>query len=177
MHIYPRLILTKVREAPMADINIKSIVDKAILKSRSSNTFRPEESHRRAKSAFWAHYFSSGELPPGTIEPAAAARISGFNEVLDWWTSVEGFSEWFQNGEEFRQRVEYISHLGLGIIENILLDSGSNNKDKLTAARMALEIAAKFPKQSGERQFADERINDMDKKQLEEFIASKLKQI
>jgi hypothetical protein len=48
-------------------------------------------------------------------------------------------------------------------------------KDRLAAAKMSLEIAAKFPRNSSEKQFADDKIGEMDKKQLEEFIASKLK--
>ena len=186
MHIYPRtsnkleLYINdptgqNERLPTMSELNIKSIVSQALSK-HSSNAFKPEDSHRRAKSAFWAHYFSGGDVIPSHIEPALAARISGFNEVLDWW-AIPGFQEWFSNGEEFRQKVEYVSYLGLNTLESILLDTQANTKDWLTAARMSLEIAAKFPKGSGEDKFADDKIRDMDRKQLEEFIASKLKKL
>lgn len=159
----------------MSELNIKSIVSQALSK-HSSNTFRPEDAHRRAKSAFWAHYLSGGDTLPSQIEVALAARISGFNDVLDWW-SIPGFPEWFQNGEEFRQKVEYVSYLGLDVLEGILRDQNANTKDRLTAARMSLEMAAKFPKGSGEDKFADSKISDMDRKQLEDFINSKMRNL
>lgn len=159
----------------MSSNPLHSIVDRTLSRV-GANQFRPEDSHRRAKSAFWAHFFSTGDVPPPAIDSATAARFSGFNEVIQWW-SIEGFPEWFSNGEEFRQKVEYVSHLGLTALENILLDPNARTADRLTAARMSLEIAAKFPKAGAKEQFADEAIRDMDKKQLEEFIASKLKVI
>jgi hypothetical protein len=154
-------------------INIKSLVDRSLQK-HSSNSFRPEDSHRRAKGAFWSHFFSSGDVPPALIDAAAAARFSGFLEVLDWW-ETPGFPEWFGNGEEFRQKVEYVSYLGLDVLQEVLSDRNARAADRLSAARMALEIASKFPKSNQKEQFADEKISEMDKKQLEEFIASKLK--
>lgn len=153
--------------------NIKQIVSHTVAKY-SSNTFSPTDAHRRAKSAFWGHFFQSGDLPPAQLDPATAARYSGFGEVVEWW-NIAGFKEWFSNGEEFRQRVEYISNLALDTLHTVLQDTSARTGDKLAAAKMALEIAAKFPKSAPKDQFADEKIAEMGRKELEEFIANKLK--
>lgn len=141
----------------------------------SSNSFQPTDAHRRAKSAFWAHYFSTGSLPPTDINLATAAELSGFSTELQEWWPIEGFQEWFSNGEEFRQRVEYLSNAALDVLQEILYDRAARTSDKLQAAKMALEIAAKFPKSTPKEQFADEAIGEMTAKELEEFISRKLK--
>jgi len=143
----------------------------------SSNTFNPTDAHRKAKSAFWSHFFSTGEIPPATIEVATAARLSGYNQVLDWWDTLEGFKEWFSNGEEFRQKVEYVSDLALETIHAILKDDSARTGDKLQAAKMALEIAAKFPKAQPKEHFLDQTIAEMGKKELEQFISSKIRHL
>lgn len=153
--------------------NVQNLIDLALLK-HGSNSWKPTDAHRKAKAAFWSHYFQSGETAPEQTNAALAARISGFPEVLEWW-QLSGFPEWFRNGEEFRQRVEYVSSLALDLLQETLLDVTGRPVDRLNAAKMALEIAAKFPKSTPKEQFADEKIGEMDKKQLEEFIASKLK--
>lgn len=155
--------------------NIKSLIDRTQTKY-SSNTFNPQDAHRRAKSAFWAHFFQSGTLPPANIDIAVAVRFSGFSEVSEWW-SIPGFPEWFQNGEEFRQRVEYVSNLALDVLYTVLSDGAARTGDKLAAAKMALEIASKFPKSAPKEQYADEQIAGMSTKELEEFIGRKLKVI
>lgn len=142
---------------------------------RSSNSFQPTDAHKRAKAAFWSHFFSTGALPPEQVNLALAAEISGFSvEIQEWW-SIDGFQEWFSNGEEFRQRVEYLSNAALDVLQEILHDGGAKVSDKLQAAKMVLEVAAKFPKSSPKEQFADEAIAEMSAKELEEFISRKMK--
>lgn len=153
--------------------NLKQIVDRA---KYSSNSFAPTDAHRRAKSAFWAHFFQTGELPPEAIEAATAARYSGYNDVVEWY-NLPGFREWFSNGEEFRQRIEYLSNSALDVLHEVLTNQAARTGDKLAAAKMAFEIASKFPKSAPKEQFADEKIAEMDKKQLEEFISSKVKSL
>lgn len=102
-------------------IDIRNLVNKS-LTQHSPNTFHPTDAHRKAKSAFWSHFFSTGEQVPPSIDSATAAHFSGFGEVVEWFHDVPGFSEWFSNGEEFRQRVEYVSHLGLDVLQEVLQD-------------------------------------------------------
>lgn len=149
---------------------------KSIVQQHSSNSFQPTDAHRKAKTAFWSHFFQTGETAPESIEAAAAARLSGFNEVVQWY-EIPGFREWFSNGEEFRQRVEYVSNLALDFIQETLQDRNARPGDKMQAAKMALEVASKFPKSAPKEQVLDEKIAEMDRKQLEEFIANKLTRV
>lgn len=149
---------------------VKSIIEQAL--GKSPNGYHPTPAHRKAKAAYWSHFFSTGDIPPASLEAATAARISGYNEVLDWWTNVEGFQEWFSNGEEFRQQVEYNAHLALDALEDILLNSG-DAKVRLAAARVVLEVSNKFPKGAASKGDEDP-IDKMSKEQLEEFIRNSL---
>ncbi len=157
----------------MSVANIQSIVQRTLAK-HSSNHFIPTDLHRQAKSAFWSHFFSKGETPPPAIDSAMAAQYSGYNDTIGWW-DTPGFSEWFSNGEEFRQRVEYISSLALDVLQAVLQDTNARTGDRLQAAKMSLEVAAKFPKIPPKEQFADEKIGEMDRKQLEAYIAMKMR--
>jgi len=158
-------------------MEITKLVSKVLNKS-TANEFRPTDAHRRAKAAYWAHFSATGDEPPTEPTGASAAQFSGFSEVSQWWTEVPGFSSWFQNGEEFRQRAEYISHRGLDFLEQLISDPNASTKERLTAAKLALEVAAKFPRSSSsEVPIADKKIQEMDRKQLEEFIAARQKSL
>lgn len=158
-------------------MEIAKLVSKALNKS-TANEFRPTDAHRRAKAAYWAHFSATGEETPTEPTAASAAQISGFSEVSQWWAELPGFPSWFSNGEEFRQRAEYISHRGLDFLEELLSDPNASTKERLTAAKLVLEVAAKFPRAaSTEAAVADKKIQEMDKKQLEEFIASRQKKL
>jgi hypothetical protein len=154
-------------------MSVASLARKTVAK-HSANRFIPTDLHRQAKAAFWSHFFSKGETPPLELDGAVGAHYSGYTEVLEFW-AIPGFSEWFSNGEEFRQRVEYVSSLALDVIEAVLRDREARHGDKLQAARMALEIASKYPKAAAKEQFADEKIAEMTSKQLEEYIAQKMR--
>ena len=146
-------------------------------RQKSSHSFQPTDLHKRAKYAFWAHFFSTGELPPGNIELATASRLSGFqDELLEWW-DLPGFQEWFGNGEEFRQKVEYLATAALDVLQELLLDSNAKTTDRLQAAKMSLEVASKFPKQAAKEAYVDDKIAEMSKKELESYISQKLKVI
>lgn len=155
--------------------NVKELFNSHLSK-HSSNAFNPTDAHRRAKTAFWSHFFDSGDVPPTDLNEATAARFSGYNEVIGWW-STPGFREWFSNGEEFRQKVEYVSNLALDVLHSVLSSESSRTGDRLAAAKMALEIAAKFPKSAPKEKYADDKIAEMGKAELEQFIQSKLKSL
>lgn len=71
--------------------------------------------------------------------------------------------------------MEYVSNLALDTLQAVLSDRAARTGDKLMAAKMALEIASKFPKSAPKDPVADEKIAQMDRKQLEEFISSRIK--
>lgn len=148
---------------------VNSIIARALQAHSPNTSHKPEPEHRKAKAAFWSYYFSSGDIPPTQIDAATAARHSGYNEVISWWT-LEGFPEWFSNGEEFRQRIEYVSNLSLDVLEQLLLDRNAPVREQLAAAKIALEIAGKFPQGAGKGQDKGKGIDGMDKDELRKFV-------
>lgn len=158
----------------MSVTRVQSIAQQALAR-HSSNQFTPTTAQRQAKGAYWSHFFSTGDSAPEVIDPAVAARYSGYNEILEWW-SLPGFTEWFSNGEEFRQRVEYTANLALDVLQAVLSDIQARPGERLQAAKMALEVASKFPRASASTErYTDQRIAEMGRKELEEFINSKLR--
>lgn len=143
--------------------------------SRDLSLFEdPTPEQRKAKERFWAP-FVSGEVPaPPTMDLATALKFAGDRRLRAWW-DLPGFQDWFLNREEFKERVEFIAHLALDSIEGVLTDRGAPPSARVAAAKLALEVANKLPRtaQTTER-FADEKINEMDRAQLETFIKRKL---
>lgn len=138
-----------------------------------SRDFIPDHLQRQAKASFWAHFLNEGTTPALPISPNTATNISGYSQVGSWY-KIPGFQEWFSNSEEFRQRTEYTAHLAVDVIQGILQDVESKPADKLKAAQLALQIAAKFPSSSGPDKYMDAAIAEMSKAELEKFIATKL---
>lgn len=137
-------------------------------------SFSPSEAQRRAKSNFWS-YFASGEaLPPTHVDLAIATKYAGDKRIGDWW-QLEGFAEWFANKDEFRQRVEFLADLALDELYQLIRNPGTQATAKVAAIRMIMDVGKKVAQKApNEESAAGEKIASMDKKQLEEYIKSKL---
>lgn len=139
-------------------------------------TFCPAPEHRRIKSAFWALQ-NEGQFEPGTEIPLSLAlRLTGDGRLSRWWPQP-GFRDWFCNKDEFRQRLEYLSHLALDAAEEILLDRKANPGARVNMAKLVIEAANKMPQKYAREVFADEKINQMDKRQLQDYISRNSKLI
>lgn len=137
-------------------------------------SFSPTEPQRRAKSNFWS-FFASGEaLPPTNVDLATAVKYAGDKRISEWW-SLEGFADWFSNKDEFRQRVEFLADLALDELYHLIRDPDTQATAKVAAIRMIMDVGKKVSqKASTEESVAGEKIASMDKKQLEEYIKSRL---
>lgn len=137
----------------------------------------PTDAQRQAKSRFWATFSDGTIAPPSPIDSASARRYSGDHRVTQWW-SLPGFEDWFTNSEEFRDRVEFLGHLALDNVETILRNPEANVTAKINAIRILFEIGGKFPgKGAGAEKYVDEKIAEMDRKQLEEFITKQVRRL
>lgn len=137
-------------------------------------SFTPTEAQRRAKSNFWS-FFASGEaLPPTNVDLAIATKYAGDRRIGDWW-QLEGFSEWFANKDEFRQRVELLADLALDELYQLIKSPNTQATAKVAAIRMIMDVGKKISqKASTEEAAVSEKIASMDKKQLEDYIKSRL---
>lgn len=137
-------------------------------------SFSPTEPQRRAKSNFWS-FFASGEaLPPTQVDLAIATKYAGDKRITEWW-QLEGFAEWFANKDEFRQRVEFLADLALDELYQLIRNPETQATAKVAAIRMIMDVGKKVAQKSpSEESAVSEKIASMDKKQLEEYIKSRL---
>lgn len=134
----------------------------------------PTPEQRKAKERFWGPFMAGDIQVPPTIDLPLALRFGGDSRISKWW-DLSGFQDWFLNQEEFRQRVEFIAHLALDSIEEVLKDRTATSNAKVAAAKLALEVANKLSKgQKDQQSDGDSPIDKMDRKELEEFIRKKL---
>lgn len=137
---------------------------------------KPTSDQRQVKERFWAPFMRGDIQVPQKVDLATALRYGSDRRISQWW-DIPGFQDWFLNSEEFKDRVEFIAHLALDGIEEVLRDRTATASSRVAAAKLALEVANKLPKGAGsEGKYLDEKINEMDSKELEKYIQSKLTQ-
>lgn len=134
--------------------------------------FIPTPAMRKAKAAFVAAAEDNPILlqtsSEGGTSLAAVQSVVGDSRLTKWW-STPGFRDWFNNKDEFRQRVEYLANLSLDTIEDILLDGDANPSSRMTAAKLMMEAANKLPK-GGSEKYLDAQIAEMGKRELEAYL-------
>lgn len=140
----------------------------------SELTYLPTPDQRKAKSAFWARFNENPICEPSDISLTTAERLAGDRRLSRWW-SQEGFKEWFRNQDEFRQRLEYLVNLSLDSLEYVLADPKAQSSAKVNAAKLLMEVARKMPPKHAVEKYLDEKIAEMDRKQLEDFISKRAK--
>ncbi len=140
----------------------------------SELTYMPSPEQRKAKSAFWARFNDNPICDPQDISLAIALQFANDERLSRWW-SQSGFKEWFRNRDEFRQRVEYLVHQALDSLEYVLVDPKAQASAKVNAAKLLMEVARKMPQKQVAEQYLDEKIGQMSKQQLQEYIRKSTK--
>lgn len=135
--------------------------------------FLPSPAQRKTKAAFWTVLNDNPIADKDHITMASVVHVTGDTRVHKWW-GQEGFQEWFCNKDEFRQRLEYLAHLALDTVEEVLLDGEANANARMNAAKLMLEAARKMPDKNAKEQYLDESIHKMSKKELESYIKKAL---
>ncbi len=105
---------------------------------------------------------------PKTITAAFAVQITG-RSVLEKWWALEGFRDWFLDNASFDNEAEALASAALEVIGNIMYTSDKDS-DRLSAAKMLIEIAGKVKKNKVEDRFLDESIPDS-VEELDKYIA------
>jgi hypothetical protein len=149
----------------------KSQPEKAFEAIMAEVVFYPSDAQIKCKSAFWAVYSTDG-LDVSNPSMAVALDVTNETRLPSWW-GLPGFREWFLNKEEYRQKLDYLMHIGFDALERVLRTSQS---DTAIVSAMKLLIAAndKMPKQ-GNVKYADEWVAGLSDQQLEEYINKNLR--
>lgn len=149
-------------------------ISKVLTAASQEVVFSPTPDMRRAKAAFWA---SLEGTPAGDLAEnmtLAAAASMGADKKLSRWWSIPGFSDWWQNKEEFKQRLEYLAQLALDSLEAVLMDPDSNATARVNSAKLVLEAANKMPKKQAE-DTVDQKLAGMSRNELEEYVRARMK--
>ena len=88
--------------------------------------------------------------------------------VEKWWPN-ERFRAWFLDARSFENEAEALASAALGVIGSIMY-TGEKDGDRLSAAKLLVEIAGKIKKNKVEVKYLDESIPD-DPKALDEYIS------
>jgi hypothetical protein len=137
-------------------------------------TFMPTPEQRKLKSSFW-HRF--GEDTTNLSSDITLELVDSYvpDDRLPKWWQEPGFKEWMRNPEEFRERIEYLVFLAMDTLENLLIDRSANANAKVSAAKLLMEVGRKMPPKVMVEKYLDEKIGEMDKGQLEEYIRKNVK--
>ena len=148
-------------------------INKILAAASSDLTFAPTQDMRRAKAAFW-HRFAdaSTSLSSDPVTLASAQQFGADKRLSKWW-AVPGFAEWFQNREEFRERLEYLADVALDALEQVLTDPDANAGAKVASAKLVLEATSKMPRKEAETPAT--RLETMSRSELEDYVRKNLK--
>lgn len=147
-------------------------INKILAAAQTDLVFAPTPDMRRAKAAFWSKFADSPMLAADSLTLASVQQVASDKRLTKWW-SLPGFAEWFQNKEEFRERLEYLADIALDSLEQVLTDPDSNPSAKVASAKLVLEAASKMPKKDAEAPAS--RLETMSRGELEDYVRKNLK--
>lgn len=154
-------------------MNDQKTLDNVIEVLVSDLTYIPNMEQRKVKETFWVRHNENPLCDAQNATQIDVLRVVGDPRLSRWWTQP-GFKEWFRNQEEFRERAALLAHMALDAIQSILVNEDAQPGARINAAKLALEVSRKMPKQT-EGTFLDSTISKMDKKQLEAYVSSKMR--
>lgn len=154
-------------------MSMDSKISKVVEVMANDLTYLPSPEQRKLKSAFWLRFSENPICDPRDVGLGTVHQLTQDSRVDRWW-GVPGFREWFRNQEEFRERVESMAHLALDTLMVILVtDDPKMSSARVSAAKLLLEVSRKLPSRTATEvgKSADKLIAEMDKKQLDAYIA------
>jgi hypothetical protein len=137
--------------------------------------FQPTKAQIKAKLKFADHLKKNPLLDKSSLGVPQIQKIVG-TPNFQKWTEQPGFLEWFEDQLEIKNQIGYLFTLALRAAENILL----NEDPKAQGARVSLikTISDLVTKQAELQKAEDENttqaINQMSRKELEEFLQKQL---
>ena len=148
-------------------------ISKLIEAAQGDLIFAPTPDMRKVKAAFWTKVSDKITLiDTSNITLTAAQQVEKDRRLAKWW-SLPGFSDWFQNREEFKERLEYLADIALDTLEQVLIDPSANTSAKVSCAKLILEAASKMPKKDSD--VAPSKLESMSRIELEDYVRRNLK--
>lgn len=144
-------------------------VDSAVAAITDLAFFSPTVRMHKIKIKFWSK-FKTGPfgVSPDDLTALDVARVTGSASIEKWWKQ-SGFKEWFFNQEDQQERIQVLFEMGMSSMEELFLDEKVPASAKVAAFKAVAELGNKFPSKDM-TVFADRQIEQMDAKQIEEFL-------
>lgn len=139
-----------------------------------SVVYTPSPDDRKLKAEFWVKAREIiGFSPANGLTLSDACRlVSEPKRLMTAWKK-QGFKEWFANGDEQRQRLEYAFEIGVeALLNDVILNPDPKTASaKVNAVKLLAELARKFPRQhpnGGDTK----QFGDLSKQELEEILGN-----
>jgi len=150
-------------------VKISSKDQKAIDHVVELAIFKPTPEQRKLKAEFWLAYSDGPKGDVSKLTASAVVSITDSSAVESWWSDPD-FKSWFLKEKSFEYQVEYLAGEALEIIHEIMI-SADKAGDRLSAAKLAVEMAGKLKPKTDKTVFADQAIASMNQAELGAFIA------
>lgn len=128
--------------------------------------FKPTVEMRRVKSKLLARIADDPTKPAGSLLTRSTAESLVGRSLEKWW-KIEGFQSWISNSTEFTERLEGLAMQAMETLEDVMAHSQQDSA-RVNAAKVAMELASKFPRQKTERE-ENEYLN-MDRETIIKYI-------
>jgi hypothetical protein len=157
------------REARSAVKDLSERVESLVL-------YKPTTGQRKAKARLMIALEDNPVVSLDSLTAEQATQLSKYDCSKFW--STPGFKAWLTGTNEFRERVEYLAYLSLDAAEEILLsDDPRMAGAKVSTIAKVTELAAKLPNKRGGDKYADEFIQNMNRRELEQFLKKNTDQL
>lgn len=136
----------------------------------------PTPGQRKAKARIMVALEENPVLSIDSLTCAQATELGKYSFGNVW--NEPGFRQWLTGSREFKERVEYLTHLALDKAEDLLM----NDSEKLAGAQVSLigkvaELANKMPSRNNTDNDPTEQFSKMSKEQLMSWLAEQAKQL
>jgi hypothetical protein len=138
--------------------------------------FRPTAKQRKLKQAFRA----ACKVMPNDrkeITPDYVCSYVKSDDIRDWW-GIPGFAAWFRRDEAIAERLQYLYHLRLDAIEEVLENDAGiyTARDKISAGAELDKVAKTIAEAQGAVDNTNRDSRSMEEKIKEAYDAAKKKE-
>lgn len=141
---------------------------------------RTTKEQRQSKARFWTRIKNNPLYNLKTVTNADIADLAGDSDLKvqlanpgfrDWFMDEDANKSLLESGAEtaIKKLIEIVSYGSADMGNGKLVKAG----EQLKAAEIILKMAGYEPIKHRKVEFSDKDINDMDERQLEEFIKSR----
>lgn len=139
-----------------------------------ARSFRPTEAQVRAKAKYLSAVLQN-PLEGASLEPLARAKKLTRSAALAGWWQRPGFKDWFLSGDTVGEQLQWLEHLALEAIQDLLLNTDPKAQGaRLSAAKLVAEMTGRLSKapQASAEDKKRKAIDSMSREQLTELLES-----